>query len=222
MIGTRVSMMVGVCAALLVLVIGRLYGSISGYAGGMVDAVMQRSLRLSTPSPRCWLSLLLASHAERGHSYQPSGASSCWPPCGANLISMFIAFGLPVLGGHEPHHPRPGPSLKQQEYVTAAALGASSGRIIKAPAAQLHWTDRGHHLPADPLRHLPGVLPVLPGRGRSRPHDQPGLHGLRGAGGISTYPYRLLFPAIILSIMILSFNLFGDGLRDALDPRLKK
>ena len=41
-------------------------------------------------------------------------------------------------------------------------------------------------------------------------------------GGISTYPYRLIIPAIIISIMILSFNLFGDGLRDALDPRLKK
>ena len=41
-------------------------------------------------------------------------------------------------------------------------------------------------------------------------------------GGLYTYPYRLFFPAIILSVMILSFNLFGDGLRDALDPRLKK
>ena len=41
-------------------------------------------------------------------------------------------------------------------------------------------------------------------------------------GGLWTYPYRLIFPAVILSIMILCFNLFGDGLRDALDPRLKK
>ena len=60
------------------------------------------------------------------------------------------------------------------------------------------------------------------GVGVSTPMTSLGSMASEALGGMTTYPYRLLFPALILSIMILSFNLVGDGFRDALDPKLKK
>ena len=143
---------------------------------------------------------------------------------GANIIAMFIAFGLlywvtmsRIIRGQILQ-------LKQQEYVTAArALGASSGRII-----------RRHLLPncigqivATTCLQIPSAIFTesfmsFLGVGVLAPLTSLGSMCSDALGGISTYPYRLIIPAIIISIMILSFNLFGDGLRDALDPRLKK
>ena len=155
---------------------------------------------------------------------------------GPNLISMFIAFGLlywvtmsRIIRGQVLQ-------LKQQEYVTAArALGASGGRII-----------RRHLLPncigqivVTTCLQIPsaiflesflsylgvGVSAPLPSLGSMATDALSGMYTYTYrliVPSVITYPYRLLFPALILSIMILAFNLFGDGLRDALDPKLKK
>ena len=155
MIGTRVSMVVGLSAALLVLVIGALYGSISGYLGGKVDAVMQRIVEIIYSIPEVLVILLIATVI-------------------GDALTSYV----------NSHHPRPDPSA-QAAGVRHRRPGPGRLRPPhhqKASAAQLHWTDRGHHLPPDPLRHLPGVLPLLPGRGRVHAYDQPGLHGLRGPG----------------------------------------
>ena len=114
--------------------------------------------------------------------------------------------------------------VKQQEYVTAArALGASSGRIIKRHLlpnciGQLVVTTC---LQIPSAIFLESFLSFL-GVGVSAPMTSLGSMASEALQGMYSYPYRLFFPAIILSVMILSFNLFGDGLRDALDPRLKK
>ena len=114
--------------------------------------------------------------------------------------------------------------LKEQEYVTAArALGASGGRIIKR---HLLPNCMGQIVVTTCLQipsaiFLESFLSFL-GVGVSAPLASLGSMASDALGGLYTYPYRLFFPAIILSVMILSFNLFGDGLRDALDPRLKK
>ena len=114
--------------------------------------------------------------------------------------------------------------LKQQEYVTAArALGARGGRII-----------RKHLLPncigqivTTTFLQIPSAIFVESflsylGVGVDTPMTSLGSMCTDALGGMYSYPERLLFPAVLLSIMILSLNLVGDGLRDALDPKLKK
>ena len=228
MVGTRVSITVGICAALLVLVIGALYGSISGYCGGMVDTVMQRIVEIIYSIPEMLIILLLSATLKPAlEQFQNSGDGifqRLVTILGPNLISMFIAFGLlywvtmsRIIRGQILQ-------LKQQEYVTAArALGAKGGRII-----------RRHLLPncigqivTTTFLQIPSAIFLesflsFVGVGVSAPLTSLGSMCSEALSGLNTYPYRLFIPAFTLSLMILSLNLFGDGLRDALDPRLKK
>ena len=228
MIGTRVSMIVGICCALIVLVIGAIYGSISGYCGGKVDAVMQRIVEIIYTIPEVLIILLLGSTLKPiFEEFQNSGdgfLQSMVTLLGANLISIFITFGLlywvtmsRLIRGQILQ-------LKQQEYVTAArALGASGGRIIKRHLlpnciGQIVTTT---FLQIPSAIFTESFLSFL-GMGVSAPMTSLGSMCSDALGGLNTYPYRLFIPAAILSLMILCLNLFGDGLRDALDPRLKK
>ena len=228
MMGARVSMIVGICCALIVLVIGALYGSISGYCGGKVDAVMQRIVEIIYTIPEVLIILLLGTVLRPVLSnFQNSGdgpLQSLVTILGPNLISIFIAFGMlywvtmsRIIRGQILQ-------LKQQEYVTAArALGAKGGRII-----------RRHLLPncigqivTTTFLQIPSAIFTesflsFLGMGVTPPMTSLGAMCSDALGGLNTYPYRLFIPAIILSVMILCLNLFGDGLRDALDPRLKK
>lgn len=228
MYGARVSMTVGICAALLVLVIGALYGSISGYCGGKVDAVMQRIVELIYSVPEMLVVLLIATALKPILTeYVNSGTSplkSFVGVLGPNLISLFIAFGLlywvtmsRIIRGQVLQ-------LKQQEYVTAArALGASGGRIIRRHLlpnciGQIVVTTC---LQIPSAIFLESFLSYL-GVGVSAPLPSLGSMATDALSGMYTYTYRLIIPAVVLSVMILSFNLFGDGLRDALDPKLKR
>ena len=228
MVGARVSIIVGVCAALLVLVIGALYGSISGYCGGMVDTVMQRIVEIIYSIPEMLIILLLSATLKPAlEQFQNSGdgiLQSLVTLLGPNLISMFIAFGLlywvtmsRIIRGQILQ-------LKQQEYVTAArALGAKGGCIITKHLlpnciGQIVTTT---FLQIPSAIFLESFLSFL-GVGVSAPLTSLGSMCSEALSGLTTYPYRLFIPAVILSVMILSLNLFGDGLRDALDPKLKK
>ena len=229
MYGARVSMSVGVFAAILVLVIGALYGAISGYCGGKVDAVMQRIVELIYAVPEMLVVLLIATAlkpilTDYVNSSGTSPLKSFVNVLGPNLISMFIAFGLlywvtmsRIIRGQVLQ-------LKQQEYVTAArALGASGGRIIRRHLlpnciGQIVVTTC---LQIPSAIFLESFLSYL-GVGVSAPLPSRGSMATDALSGMYTYTYRLIVPSVILSIMILAFNLFGDGLRDALDPKLKK
>ncbi len=137
MVGTRLSMIIGVCAALIVLVIGATYGSISGYAGGRVDNVMMRIVELIYSIPEILVVLLLVTTLkpvmDNYSLYHPeTGLAKFISVIGPSIISIFIAFGLMywvtmsrIIRGQVL-------MLKQQEYITAArALGASGSRIIR-------------------------------------------------------------------------------------------
>ena len=229
MYGARVSMSVGVFAAILVLVIGALYGAISGYCGGKVDAVMQRIVELIYAVPEMLVVLVIATAlkpilTDYVNSSGTSPMKSFVNVLGPNLISMFIAFGLlywvtmsRIIRGQVLQ-------LKQQEYVTAArALGASGGRIIRRHLlpnciGQIVVTTC---LQIPSAIFLESFLSYL-GVGVSAPLPSLGSMATDALSGMYTYTYRLIVPSVILSIMILAFNLFGDGLRDALDPKLKK
>ncbi len=228
MYGARVSMAVGICAALLVLIIGALYGSISGYCGGKVDAVMQRIVELIYSVPEMLVVLLIATALKPILTDFVNNGSGPLKEfvntMGPNLISMFIAFGMlywvtmsRIIRGQVLQ-------LKQQEYVTAArALGASGGRIIRQHLlpnciGQIVVTTC---LQIPSAIFLESFLSYL-GVGVSAPLPSLGSMATDALSGMYTYTYRLIIPSVILSVMILAFNLFGDGLRDALDPKLKK
>ena len=228
MYGARVSMSVGICAAFLVLVIGATYGAISGYCGGKVDAVMQRIVEVIYAVPEMLVVLLIATALKPILTdYINTGSGplkSFVSVLGPNLISMFIAFGMlywvtmsRIIRGQVLQ-------LKQQEYVTAArALGAKGGRIIGKHLlpnciGQIITTT---FLQIPSAIFLESFLSFI-GVGVSAPLTSLGSMCSEALSGLSTYPYRLFIPAGILSLMILALNLFGDGLRDALDPKLKK
>ena len=228
MYGARVSMSVGICAAFLVLVIGATYGAISGYCGGKVDAVMQRIVEVIYAVPEMLVVLLIATALKPILTdYVNTGSGplkSFVSVLGPNLISMFIAFGMlywvtmsRIIRGQVLQ-------LKQQEYVTAArALGAKGGRIISKHLlpnciGQIITTT---FLQIPSAIFLESFLSFI-GVGVSAPLPSLGSMATDALSGMYTYTYRLIIPSVILSIMILAFNLFGDGLRDALDPKLKK
>ena len=143
---------------------------------------------------------------------------------GAGIVSIFITFALlywvtmsRIVRGQVL-------MLKKQEYVTAAtALGASNGRIIRRHllpncVGQLVITTC---LQIPSAIFLESFLSFL-GLGVSAPMASLGSLCSDALGTITIFPYRLLFPGAVLTIIVLTLNLVGDGLRDALDPRLKK
>ena len=230
MYGARVSIIIGVVAALIVLIIGSLYGSISGLAGGPVDFVMMRIVELIYSIPEVLIVLLLQVvlkdplKAWFDANSDTSAFVRAMSDLGAGIVSIFITFAVlywvtmaRIIRGQVL-------MLKKQEYVTAAtALGASNGRIITK-----------HLLPncIGPLMittclqipsaiFLESFLSFL-GLGVSAPMASLGSLCSDALQTITLYPYRLVFPAIVLTIIVLTLNLVGDGLRDALDPRLKK
>lgn len=228
MIGARVSLLVGVFAALLVLLIGATYGSISGYAGGMVDAVMQRIVEVIQSVPEVLVILLISVVLKERFAESLSTSTGVvgmlFHTVGTNVIAMFIAFGSlywvtmsRIIRGQILQ-------LKQQEYVTAArALGGKGGRIIRKHLlpnciGQIVTTT---FLQIPSAIFLESFLSYL-GVGVDTPMTSLGSMCTDALGGMYSYPERLLFPAVLLSVMILSLNLVGDGLRDALDPKLKK
>jgi oligopeptide transport system permease protein len=142
---------------------------------------------------------------------------------GVNLISIFIVFALlywvsmaRIVRGQIL-------SLKQEDFVTAAkALGAGNGRIIRR---HLLTNCVGILIVTTTLQiptaiFLESFLSFL-GLGVAIPMPSLGSLASDALKGLNSYPYRLLAPALLISLIILSFNLFGDGLRDAFDPKLK-
>jgi len=227
MIGTRVSLLVGIFAALLVLFIGTVYGLISGFSGGGVDMVMMRFVELIYAMPDMLVILLLSTVLKPALiNYQSSGEGvlqSLVGLLGPNLIAMFIAFALMywvttarIIRGQVLR-------LRSQEFITAAkALGAGPGRIVRKHllpncAGQIIVTAC---LEIPSAIFLESFLSFL-GVGVAAPMTSLGSMTSDALSGIETYGYRLVIPALLLSVIILTFNLIGDGLRDALDPGLK-
>jgi len=228
MYGARVSIIIGIVAALIVLVIGSIYGAVSGLCGGVVDFVMMRIVELIYSVPEILLVLLLQvvlkDPLQKWFDSSHSMLANALSTLGAGIVSIFITFALlywvtmsRIVRGQVL-------MLKKQEYVTAAtALGASNGRIIRRHllpncVGQLVITTC---LQIPSAIFLESFLSFL-GLGVSAPMASLGSLCSDALGTITIFPYRLLFPGAILTIIVLTLNLVGDGLRDALDPRLKK
>lgn len=220
--GTRVSLVVGTFAALVVLIIGLIYGSISGYFGGIVDLVMMRIVDIIYSLPDMLMIILLSVVLNETLSSRIAGT---WmAKLGTNMISIFIIFALLYWVSMARLVRGQVLQVKQNEYVLAAkASGANGGRII-----------RRHILPncmsviiiATALQ-IPSAIfteSYLSFVGLGVQVPMPSLGSLASAArqGLTAYPYKLLFPALMISLIVLAFNLLGDGLRDAFDPKLRK
>lgn len=228
MYGTRVSLIVGIFASFIVLIIGTIYGAISGYFGGKVDAIMMRILDLIYSIPDVLVVILLSIGISQPMKSFVNSSSSEFAKkigvLGPALISIFIAFGLLYWVGMARIIRGQVLMLKKQELVTAVeALGGSKKRIIRR---HLFPNCIGQVIVMTAMQipsaiFLESFLSFL-GIGVSAPMTSLGALAADALGGIYSYAYRLIIPSLLLSLMILSLNLFADGLRDALDPRLKK
>lgn len=201
--GARISLLVGIVATAVALLIGVAYGSIAGYLGGRVDALMMRVVDVIYSLPFMFFVILLMV------------------VFGKNILLIFVAIGAVewltmarIVRGQTL-------SLKQREFIEAArACGLSDLRII------------GTHIVPNVLGPvivyvtltIPQVILAesflsFLGLGVQEPMTSWGVLIADGAAQMEDAPWMLLFPATFLAITLFCFNFIGDGLRDALDPK---
>ena len=224
MMGSRISLMVGLIATAFILVIGSIYGSVAAFFGGWVDLVMMRIVDIIYTVPDVLLIVLLSFAIKSPLESLAQVPGFGWvQTVGTNLISIFIVFALLYWVGMARMVRSQILMLKESEYVTAArALGAKNGRIIKK---HLLTNCIGTLIVTTTLQIPSSIftesfLSFL-GLGVAVPLPSLGSLASEAINGINTYPYLLFIPSILISLIILSFNLLGDGLRDAFDPKLK-
>ncbi|MCB5882920.1 ABC transporter permease [Lachnospiraceae bacterium EP-SM-12S-S03] len=205
-VGGRVSLTIGIVGALISLVVGTLYGGISGFCGGIVDDIMMRILEILVGIPYMVVVIIVSVYLGKG------------------MTSLMIALCLTSWTGLARLVRGEIIELKESEYVMAArALGTSPFKII--------------------TRHLiPNTLSVIIinttfaipsfifseaflsflGMGIQPPDTSWGAMASLGQQQMTYYPHELIFPALAISVTMLAFNLLGDGLRDAFDPKLRQ
>ncbi len=205
-IGARISIFIGVAAALIDLTIGVIWGGIAGFKGGRVDEFMMRTADILYGIPYLLLVILLMV------------------VLGASISTMILA--MTITGWVNMSRIVRGQvlSLKSQEYVLAArTLGASTSRIMSK-----------HLIPNTMGPILVTMTLTIPsaifteaflsflGLGLTPPMASWGTMASDALPAMKYYPWRLFFPATFICLTIFAFNVIGDGLRDALDPRLRK
>ena len=218
--GTRISLAVGFFASIIVLIIGMIVGSVAGYCGGKVDLIIMRIVDIIYSLPDMLMVILLASvlNVALGDALQ----GTVLEKIGTNIISLFIVFGVLYWVSMSRLIRGQILSLREQEYVLAAqATGAKGG-----------WIIRKHLLPncisvviISTALQIPSAIFTesylsFLGLGVNAPMPSLGSLASDALNGISSYPFRLIIPAVVISLIVLSLNLFGDGLRDAFDPKI--
>ena len=226
LMGSRISLLVGIIASGIILVIGSTYGSVAGYFGGNVDLIMMRIVDIIYTVPDILIIILLTVTLRFPlRSLAENVPAFAWiNTIGVSLICIFITFSLLYWVGMARIVRGQVLSLKQQEYITAAkALGASHGRIIRR---HLLTNNIGTLIVTTTLQIPSSIftesfLSFL-GLGVAAPMTSLGSMASDALSGIRSYPHRLVSAGVMICLLILSFNLFGDGLRDAFDPKLKQ
>jgi oligopeptide transport system permease protein len=205
-VGGAISLTVGLVATAVSFVIGVSYGAISGYLGGKVDQAMMRTVDIIYSLPYIFLVIVLVSIAGRDFLilFAALGAVS-W------LTMARIVRGQVL-------------SLKNQEFVEAArCIGASTWSIIfrhivpNTLGPVVVYTT----LTVPSVMLQEAFLSFL-GLGVPPPYSSWGTLVSEGVGPMSIYPWQLVFPALMLAVTLLSLNFLGDGLRDALDPQMRR
>lgn len=224
--GCRISLGIGLLASVMVLIIGSIYGAISGLCGGVVDNIMMRIVELiySVPEILIIIIIKLVITDPLSTLFQSNAFFKPLQTLGSGVIAIFIVYGMLYWVGMARIIRGQVLQLKKMEYVNSAvALGGNKRRLIMKHLlpnciGQLIVTTA---LQIPSAIFTESFLSFL-GLGVEVPTPSLGSLASSAIGSINSYPYRLFFPALIISIIILSFNLFADGLRDALDPKMKK
>ncbi len=207
MYGAQISLLVAFIATIANLFIGVVYGSISGYEGGRVDNIMMRIVDIINSVPLVLYVILLMVWFRGG---------GLWNIIIALASVYWVSMARLVRGQML--------SLKEQEFVLAArVMGVSKSKIIFR-----------HLIPNAMGPIIVSIAMMIPsavftesflsfiGLGVSAPMASWGTLANNALSGLTTYPYQLFFPALSIAFTMLAFNFIGDGLRDALDPRLRK
>ena len=218
--GTRVSLAVGFFASIIVLVIGTLVGSIAGYAGGKVDLILMRIVDVIYSLPDMLMVILLSTVLKQ--TIGPAIDGTALASIGSNIISLFIVFAILYWVSMARLIRGQILSLREQEYVLSA----------QATGAKGSWVVRKHLIPncisvviISAALQIPNAIFTesflsFLGLGVNAPMPSLGSLASDALNGLQSYPYRLVIPAIVISLIVLGLNLFGDGLRDAFDPKL--
>lgn len=216
--GTRISLAVGFFASIIVLIIGMTIGSIAGYLGGKVDLFIMRIVDIIYSLPDMLVIILLA--VVLGQVIRVEG--TFLEKIGSNIISMFVVFGLLYWVSMARMIRGQILSLREQEYVLSAQASGARGR----------WIILKHLIPncisvviISTALQIPNAIFTesflsFLGLGVNAPMPSLGSLASDALNGINSYPTRLIFPAVVICLIVLSLNLFGDGLRDAFDPKL--
>ena len=205
-VGGRISIYIGLCCTAVMFVIGALTGALAGLKGGLVDDIIMRLCELIGNLPYLIIVTILSM------------------VMGRSLFSLVFAMSLTAWVGTARMVRGQILQIKEQDYVQAAkALGASTGRIIIK-----------HLLPntlgiimVDITMSIPGFvfseafLSYI-GLGVRPPETSWGALASAGQQQLMFYPHQLFFPCLMIVLTMLSFHLIGDGLSDALDPKLRK
>lgn len=209
LIGTRISLSVGIVAAILNFVIGCIYGGISGFYGGRTDNIMMRIIDVIYSVPTVlYVILLMVALKDRGNG----------------LLNIYLALGISYWVGMARIVRGQILTLKEQEFVLAAkSVGARNSRII---ARHLIPNCMGPIIITITMS-IPSAIFTesflsFIGLGVSAPMASLGSLCSDAIPFFKVYPYMLFYPSLLLCLIMLSFNLFGDGLRDALDPKMRK
>ncbi|MCI9476626.1 MAG: ABC transporter permease [Emergencia sp.] len=204
--GARISLTIGIVTALVSLVVGVLFGGISGFFGGKVDMLMMRFVDVFSAVPSLLYSILLIMFMG--------------PKMSSILIAICLTYWL------SPARQTRGQilSVKNQDFATAAkVVGESKVQILLR-----------HLVPNSMGPIIVTVMLLIPsaifeeaflsfiGIGIAVPVASWGTLANDGMATMGMYPYLMLFPALAISLTMFALNFIGDGLRDALDPRLKK
>lgn len=202
-IGGRISLMVGIAAALVAVVVGTLYGAMAGYVGGKTDSVMMRLLEILNSFPFMFFVILLVTFF------------------GQNILLIFVAIGMVswldmarIVRGQTL-------SLKRKEFIEAALVGGVSTRKIVTRHIVpnvLGVVVVYASLLVPSMILFESFLSFL-GLGTQEPLSSWGALLSDGANSMEVSPWLLMYPAAFLVVTLFCFNFIGDGLRDALDPK---
>ena len=234
--GARVSLPAGFAGALTALIIGLVYGCISGYYGGRVDNIMMRIVDIMYAFPTMLLIILLMAFFKTtfGGAAEPGTAAYTFNRIndavdrllgleGGGMLFIFMGIGITAWMGTARLARGQILSLKEKEFIEASRMiGAGDTRIITR-----------HILPNIIGPILVSVTLAIPayintevflsfiGLGVDPPTPSWGSMISEGARAIRSYPNQVLVPALALATTMFAFNFLGDGLRDALDPRMR-
>ena len=203
--GSRISLMVGFVAVSISLVVGGALGAIAGYFGGRLDNIIMRTMDILLAIPSILLAISIVS------------------ALGPGLVNVMIAVGISSIPSYARIVRASVITLKDQEFIEAArAVGTSNFRIITKhliPNSLAPIIVQATLGVASAILSAAGLSFI--GLGIQPPTPEWGAMLSTGRGYIRDFPHLTAFPGLVIMITIFGLNLFGDGLRDALDPRLK-